>query len=584
MTDQNELGPSSTSSSSSLARKANNHDQDYAVEPKTFNGDLEALRSNERPDSINEEDSPISLSHDEMSRIESHVESSRRLSRRLTGAEDLINKANSTNEALPLMGGGRDYPPPLPDRDPYIVAYDGPDDPMHPHNWSLWKKIRLCAIVALSAFVVSLGSAMFAEGSADVERIFHVGPTVATLGTSLFVFGFASGPIVWGPVSELYGRRMVQLISSVGYICFSFAVATAKDLQTVMLCRFFAGFLGASPLVVSPAIIADLFATRTRGLAMTIFAVVLFGGPMLAPIFGGFIVKNSSMGWRWTSYMGGIVGALAGVLMLFFLDETHHGLILCRKAEILRRRTGNWGIAAPHEEFSLSFKEIVEKNISRPVVMLLTEPILFLITLYNAFIYGIIYLCLTAIPDIFGERYHFRAGVAELPYISMLIGVFVGALITIICERRFIAALERTGKPVPEERLPPMMIGAFFFAIGLFWTGWTGDYPEHVHWIVPTIGTAFIGCGLLSIFLPCINYIIDCYLFYAASAMAGNTLLRSAFGAAFPLFARPMIMNLTIKWAMTLLGCIALVLLPVPFLFYRFGALLRKKSKYSLEF
>lgn len=580
MTDKNDLGPSSTSSSSSLARKANNNDQDYAAEPKAFNGDLEALQSNENRNSINEEEGS---DFDEMSRIESHVESSRRLSRRLTGAEDLIQKANSTNEPLPSMGGGRDYPPPLPDRDPYIVGYDGPDDPTHPHNWHLGKKIFLSAIVGLSAFLVSLGSAMFAEGSSQVEELFHVGPTVATLGTSLFVFGFASGPIVWGPVSELYGRRMVQLISSFGYICFSFAVAAAKDLQTVMLCRFFAGFVGASPLVVSPAIMADLFATRYRGLAMTVFASVLFGGPMMAPILGGFIVKNASMGWRWTSYMCGIVGALAAILMLFFLDETHHGLILCRKAETLRRRTGNWGIAAPHEEFSLSFKEIMEKNIARPVVMLVTEPILFLITLYNAFIYGIIYLCLTAVPAIFGQRYHFRPGVAELPYISMLIGVLIGGTMTVLFERRFIAALEKTGKPVPEERLPPMMIGAFFFVIGLFWTGWTGDYPTHVHWIVPTIGAAFIGCGLMCIFLPCINYIIDCYLFYAASAMAGNTLLRSAFGAAFPLFARPMILNLTIKWAMTLLGCIALVLLPVPFLFYKYGAALRKKSKYSME-
>lgn len=585
MPSPNDLNPSSTSSSLSLSQKQNPTDQEYAVEPKTYDGSSELERQGTHPDSINgmDDESVILSNEDELSRYESNVESSRRLSRRLTGAENLISEANNTDEPLPKMGGGRDYPPPLPDRSPYTVAYDGPDDPTHPHNWNIWRKVSMSLIVGLSALSVSMGSAMFSEASAKVMEIYHVGPTVATLGTSLFVFGFASGPVIWGPLSELFGRRIVQIMSSLGYVCFSFAVATAKDLQTIMICRFFAGFVGAAPLVVAPAIMADLFGTRTRGLAMTIFAMVLFGGPMLAPIFGGFTVKNDSLGWRWTSYFCGIIGSFSGLLMVFVLEETHHGLILARKAETLRRRTGNWGITAPHEEFSLSFKEIVEKNISRPVVMLFTEPILFLITLYNAFIYGIIYLCLTAIPAIFGERYHFTTGVAELPYLSMFIGITIGAAITIKFESRFLAAMERTGKPVPEERLPPMMVGAFLFAIGLFWVGWTGDYPEHVHWIVPTIGAAFIGCGLLTIFLPCINYIIDCYLFYAASAMAGNTLLRSAFGAAFPLFARPMIKNLTIKWALTLLGCIALVLLPVPFLFYKFGAQIRKKSKYSLD-
>lgn len=599
----NKEDQSLSSSSSSSNTPVNNpivnkeHDDDVnddqVLEPETYDGtaptytqygqDEENHDNLSNPKSV-DDDNNIANGQDELSRYESNPAVSRNLSRRQTGSENLMAEANNTDEPLPKMGGGRDYPPPLPDRTPYLVGYDGPDDPIHPHNWQLWKKISMSLIVGLSALSVSLGSAMFSESSEDIMVIFHVGATVATLGTSLFVFGFASGPIIWGPLSELFGRVTVQICSSLGYICFSFAVATAKDLQTIMICRFFAGFIGAAPLVVCPAIMADMFGASTRGQAMTVFAMVLFGGPMLAPILGGFTVKNESLGWRWTSYFCGIVGAGSLILQVFLLEETHHGLILARKAETLRRRTGNWGIMAPHEEFSLTIKEIVEKNISRPVIMLFTEPILFLVTLYNAFIYGIIYLCLTAIPFIFQQGYHFSTGVAELPYVSMLIGVFIGAGISLSFEKRFNRVMEANGgRPVPEERLPPMMVGSFLFTIGLFWVGWTGSYPEHVHWIVPTIGSAFIGLGLITIFLPCINYIIDCYLFYAASAMAGNTLLRSAFGAAFPLFARPMLINLTVKWALTLLGCISILLLPVPFLFYKFGAKIREKSKYSIE-
>lgn len=280
--------------------------------------------------------------------------------------------------------------------------------------------------------------------------------------------------------------------------------------------------------------------------------------------------------------MSGFIAVAALVAVILFMDETHHGLILVSKAETLRRRTGNWGIHAPHEEVSLSVKEVVEKNITRPILMLFREPILLLFSFYNAFIYGILYLFLTAVPLIFTGEYGFSQGVAELPYLSMLLGVFIGGLIGMHMDKYFKKATERNnGKVIPEERLPAMMIGAIFYTIGLFWFGWTGAYATNVHWIVPTVGAAPVGVGLILLFLPSINYIIDVYLFFAASALAGNTFLRSAFGAAFPLFAKQMYVNMKIQWATTLLGCFSLVMIPVPFLFYKYGKQIRAESKYA---
>lgn len=509
---------------------------------------------------------------------------SRTMSRRLLGAEELYKEASHLSLPLPTMGGGKPYPPMLPDRDPYAVSFDGQDDLSFPHNWSLTKKIITCFAVGLSAFTVSVGSAIFAEGSEEIMATYHVGSVVATLGTSLYVFGFASGPVIWGPLSELYGRKFVLVPSIFGFICFTMAVGAAQDIQTIMICRFFAGFVGAAPLVVAPASMADIFNAVSRGKAMTNFAMVLFGGPMLAPILGGFIVKNPGLGWRYCSYFSGIIGVLSLIGIVFFMDETHHGLILVRKAELLRRRTNNWGIHAPHETVSLSLKEICEKNITRPLVMLFTEPILFLITLYNAFIYGLLYLFLTAVPMIFIGEYGFTQGVGQLPYISMLVGVFLGGFLSLFLDKKYARTIkENGGKIIPEARLPPMMIGGVIFAIGLFWLGWSGSYPNKVHWIVPTIGAAPVGMGLILIFLPCLNYIIDCYLLFAASALAGNAFLRSAFGAAFPLFARQMFTNMKIKWAATLLGCVSVLLVPVPFLFYKYGKTIRRKSKYAFD-
>lgn len=564
---------SSTRQSNTIHNKTDHESShgDSEDEPKVFGGhDLEDQISANNQASVY-----LSVTADSASRT---------MSRRLFGAEELYKDASNVSLPLPSMGGDKPYPPMLPDRDPYAVAFDGPDDPTFPHNWPLTKKIISCFAVGLSAFSASVSSAIFAEGSEEIMKQYHVGATVATLGTSLYVFGFASGPVIWGPLSELYGRKFVLVPSMFGFICFCFAVATAKDIQTIMLCRFFSGFVGGAPLVVAPAALADIFSAVSRGRAMTNFAMVLFGGPMLAPILGGFTVKNPDLGWRWTMYFGGLIGVLSLFVVVFFLDESHHGLILVRKAELMRRRTGNWGIHAPHETVSLSLKEICEKNITRPLVMLFTEPILFLITLYNAFIYGLLYLFLTAVPLIFIGEYGFSQGVGELPYIAMLIGIFLGGLLSLWLDKRYARVIANNGgKIIPEERLPPMMIGGFIFAGGLFWLGWAGDFPDKVHWIVPTIGTAPIGMGLILIFLPCLNYIIDCYLLFAASALAGNTFLRSAFGAIFPLFARQMFTKMKIKWAGTLLGCVAVVLIPVPFLFYKYGKTIRRKSKYAFD-
>lgn len=485
---------------------------------------------------------------------------------------------------IPSMGGGRDYPPPLPERDPYRVDFGGPADPRHPHNWPIRRKVVIAGTLGFTTLTVAWGSAIFSSAVPFICEEFHIGEVVGVLTISLYVLGFASGPIIWAPLSELYGRKMPVLVSMFGFTIFSFAVAAAKDIQTIMLCRFFSGFIGAGPFAVVGAAFADMFGNETRGKAIAIFSLMVFCGPILAPVVGGFI-SYSKLGWRWTEYITGIMGALSVVLDVFLYQESYHPIILVYKAREIRTRTGNWGVYAPHEQIEFNGSEIVQNNLSRPLVMLFTEPILFLLTLYTAFIYGLLYLFLEAYPIVFGEAYGFKAGRIELPYIGLLIGMVIAAIVIVFFfEPRYIERVKQRGwKPVPEARLPPMMVGAIVFPIGIFWFTWSGNYPDHVSWAVPTVSGLFSGYGLLSIFLPSMNYIIDSYLMFAASAIAGNTFLRSSFGAAFPLFATAMFHNLGINWAGTVLGCIAVALVPIPFLFARYGEKIRQRSKFAFD-
>lgn len=549
-----------TSSSSLPEVSSNNNSNDAVV---AFDPDLESQIADD----------------EELVRVESNTDVARELSRRLTESTNV-----KYDGPLPSMGAGKPFPEMMPDAEKYCVNWDGPDDPMHPHNWTLAKKFTQCAMIGFNTFCIAFGSAIFSEAVLPLAAIYHVHYVVTTLSVTLYVLGFATGPVVWAPLSELYGRRPVLILSSLAFCCFNFAVAVSDRLESILICRFFAGCLGAAPLVVVPASFADMFNNSQRGTAIVVFSMCVFVGPLIAPFIGGFIVANESLGWRWTSFITGIMAAASFVSILLFEEETHHPILLVQKAQRIKQLTGNWGIHAPHDEFTISFKDIVEKNLTRPVRMLFTEPILLFITIYNSFIYGMIYLFLEAYPLVFANGYGMKPGVAELPYFGLVIGQLLGGLYCIWCERTYNAKLKaRGGKILPEDRLPPMVAGGIMFPIGLFWFCWTGNYHNSVPWIVPTISGLCTGFGLITIFNPSINYIIDCYLLFAASAMAANTLMRSTFGAVFPLFATFMFENMGTNWAGLLLGCFATVLLFCPIAFIKWGKKLRQKSKFAFD-
>lgn len=166
----------------------------------------------------------------------------------------------------------------------------------------------------------------------------------------------------------------------------------------------------------------------------------------------------------------------------------------------------------------------------------------------------------------------------------MITGEMLSGVATLIMQPSYNRKLAANNNiPIPEWRLPLVIAGGVSFALGQFWFAWSG-YRQDIHWIAPTLSGLATGFGLMSIFLQCLNYLIDAYLMFAASAVAANTLLRSLCGAIFPLFATYMIEGMGVQWAGTLLGCVALALIPLPVLFYLKGAKLREKSKFAPTF
>jgi MFS transporter, DHA1 family, multidrug resistance protein len=372
------------------------------------------------------------------------------------------------------------------------------------------------------------------------------------------------------------------MVGSFLFGIFNIATAVGKDLQTVLICRFFSGFMASSSFTVVPGVYADIFDNRFRGTANALFSVAVFCGPLLSPFIGGIIVV-SGVAWRWTAYITAIMGFLSLLFQLISLEETYPPVVLVHKADRMRRETKNWAWHAKQEELELSLKKLWEQNLSRPIRMLFTEPIVLCLSVYVAFIYALLYLFLELYPAIFREVYGMRQGVAELTYFGMIVGQCIAGLLIVLDQPSYNKKLLASNNvPIPEWRLPFAMAGGIAFPVGLFWLSWTG-YTGHIHWIVPTLSGLLTGFGILTIFQQCLNYLIDAYLKFAASAVAANTFLRSFLAAGSPLFANYMIKGLGVQWAGTLLGGVAVLLMPMPFLFYYKGPAIRAKSSFKTE-
>lgn len=395
-------------------------------------------------------------------------------------------------------------------------------------------------------------------------------------------FGFGFGPIFWAPVSEVWGRRYGILPGMFCLGIFSIAMASGTNAASVFVARFFAGVFGSASISNSVAGISDLWSREARGTAISWYAVAVNGGPTLGPIIGAAIMLNPNLGWWWTGYTHAIWVFTVVTVCFFCLPELYPLVLLERKAEQLRKDTNNPKYYHPHEYMRLDPKSILTKQLSRPLIMLLTEPVITCIAFYAAFVYSVMYLTLEVFPLAFQEARGWNPLVGSLPFLGLLVGILGVVGLNIWDQKRHEKDSRSTSaESVPEERLPLMGIGSVCFAVGLFWFAWTAKPPNH--WILPCLAAVLIGVGCESIFQQSINFLIDMYKIYSASATAGITFLRSIMAAGLPLAAKPMIRALDIGPAVSIIGAVGAVLLPVPFLFMRYGPALRKLSKLAPE-
>ena len=409
---------------------------------------------------------------------------------------------------------------------------------------------------------------------------------VVTVCLSMYVLGYAVGPVLLAPLSEYFGRQPIYLISWFFLFIFQMPIALAPNIGTVIVCRLIAGLAGGAPLTNTGGTISDLWERNNSGGPMAVYGLSSTFGPPMAMVVTGYIALNP--GWRMIFW---VLMAITGGfwILLFTVPETRHTIILQRKTRRICKQMKQENLrsaestADAHAGDRKGLHQIFAVTLTRPFRFLFSEPITAFSAIYNGFIYGLVYLFNEALPLVFGPGGHgFNQGAQGLSFLGMAIGPIIAFCFYPLQERYYLRKVaENDGKGVPEARMWMARLGAIFLPVSLFWFGWTSY--KSVHWIVPIIGSSFFGAGIYIVILSILNYVVDSYQTYSASALAGVILVRNVVGAGFPLFATQMYKKLDYEWASSLLGFIAILLVPIPFVFFYFGKAIRLRSPWARE-
>lgn len=480
------------------------------------------------------------------------------------------------------------------------VGWEGPNDPLNPRNWTLARRCTIFAILWINVFAVDWASSADSQAGSRIAFAFHVSEEAEALSASLYTFGLAAGSLFAGPIAETVGRNPIYVVSRILHVLWLIGAALAPNFGAQCVFRLFAGLSGSILLAIHAASIADIFGPVYRTLAWPIIALASFWGTSFAPVAGAWIAQSSSVDWRWTEWIAVLLSATTLILTLLFLPETFSPILLSWRAAHLRALTGS-----PRFKAELDLQDTLLKRfhtaLLRAFHMLTREPVVVLLGSWLVVEYIVVFGFLQGFNYVFGGTYGFERGLVGTSFLAIALGCFLWTLTIPLYYRAYkrkvgvlheqVTAQPRresllhtantpgTDLPDPEYRLWSSLLAAPAFPISLFWLGWT-NYPTISPW--SSLGAVvLLGFSWAGIYVTVYQYLLDTYGIYAGSALAIITCWRYLASGTVNMISRPMYEGLGVHWTMTLLGCLAVVQMPLPLVFYYYGPGLRKRSHFA---
>lgn len=430
-----------------------------------------------------------------------------------------------------------------------VVEYD----PLDPHTYSKARRWLMTLILSFLAFTSFWAAGAYSPGITQSREDFGMSLEVATLGTALYPLGFTLGPLLGAPLSELYGRRIVFLVTLPLTLLAAIGVALAKNAPMLLIFRFLTALFISGPFAVAGGAVSDLWPASERSNPIIVYSTAPNLGSTLGPVVGGF--TNFYLNWRWTFWIQAIMLGVTYIMVVFFVPETY-------VPRLKNEKTTDAAMA----------KQKIITALQRPVMLLWSEPIVLAVSVYLAFVYGLLFCSFSAYP----VEYQLVRNWNVLDASFAFLGISIGILLSAMGAPLFRPLYRRN--PTPEGRLYQGCLGAILLPISLFWWAWTSS--ASVNAFSSIVAGGGVGASLLLLFLSITDYLVDTYTEYAASALAANGAFRTLVSTAFPLFSHQLFVGLGTQWAMSLLAFCSLLLTPIPFVLVRYGAGIRARGKY----
>ncbi|KAK2037498.1 MFS general substrate transporter [Colletotrichum somersetense] len=464
------------------------------------------------------------------------------------------------------------------DTESFLVAFTEPRDAENPKQWPDRQKWAVTNVLSATGFNRIMVSTIMAPALPLIAAELNMSPTEAAMSLSIYLLATAFGPLLIGPLSEMYGRRVVLHTSNLWFLIWNIVCGFATTKGTLIAARLFAGLGASSIYALAGGVLGDVWRRDQRGKSLGIYLVVPLVAVAVGPIIGGFMTSRAS--WRWMFWSTSIFQALMVVFCLTTFRETYAPTILKRRASKLRRETGRpYHTLDERNDRHRSVLVILGTNLSRPLRLLACNPLIQVSSLISAFNYGILYIVLSSFAELYSVHYHQSVEISGLHYIACAAGEIVGSqlggpLMDVLYRRMM--ARSADGEHQPEFRLPLVIPGAVLGPLSLFMYGWTAEHL--VHWAAVDTGIFFFMAGTQVAGMPMQAYIMDAYPDHISSALSASQFPRSLAAFLFPLFAPSLYSALGYGWGNTTIAFVGLFLgILSPALLWFFGPRLRKK-------
>ncbi|OCK84469.1 cycloheximide resistance protein [Lepidopterella palustris CBS 459.81] len=470
------------------------------------------------------------------------------------------------------------------DSDKNLVEWFSPQDPDNPKNWSTGKKVLAIGQICLYTFSALCGSSITAPAENIFVERYGASPQASGLVLSMYVLGTGCGPLLFSPLSEVprIGRNLSYMVGLFLCVIITIPAALVNNYPGLVVLRFLQGFLSGPIIATSGASAGDLFAFNKITYAMCVWTIAGYGGPALGPLLSGFAVSDS---WRWTMYEMLMLNGLVLVIMFFCMPETNAETILLRRAQRLRKITGNEQLQSQSEikQGNIHLIRIIGTYLTIPFKATVQDPAIAFVNVYTALVYAIYFSFFESFPLVYIGVYGMSLGMMGVIFLVIVIASVIGAVLyTAILYYHYEPYTLKHGIGVPEHRLIPAVFAAVTLPIGLFLFGWTSR--ASINWAVPTLGILFYGLAAFVLLQCIVVYLPTSYPRYAASLFAANTFMRNAFAACAVHYARPLFANLGVAKGCSLLGGLSVGCFFGMLALYMYGGKLRARSKFAATY